>query len=107
MTRRTRHTPRRPTYGAALRIARLIFALAQRPGGLKMDAALALLGISERTLLRYLAACRTGLRTADGEPVIQHRAGRLILAGDLTLLSALEVDADGENPWAQRGRRAA
>ncbi len=44
--------------------------LSSRPHGWSFDAIAAELGISERTLLRYLRACRTELVLPDGQPVL-------------------------------------
>src|SRR5262245_28030689 len=52
---------RRPTYGAAIRLARLVLELRERPHGWPSERACEALGISERTLTRYLATCRKDL----------------------------------------------
>ena len=62
---------RKPTYGAAARMGRLLYGLLSRPRGWSFSAVEAELGISERTLLRYLAACRRELVDADGRPIIE------------------------------------
>lgn len=62
---------RRPTYGAATRLARLVFGLIDRPYGWSFDAICDELGISERTLLRYLAACREELVDASEQPILE------------------------------------
>ena len=62
---------RRPTYGAAARLVRLLHGLSSRPRGWSFAAVEAELGISERTLLRYLAACRRELVDGDGRPIIE------------------------------------
>ena len=62
---------RKPTYGAAARLVRLLYGLLSRPRGWSFAAIEAELGISERTLLRYLAACRRELVGADGQPLIE------------------------------------
>ena len=64
-------TTRRPTYGAATRLARLVHGLLDRPYGWSFDAIQDELGISERTLMRYLAACRVGLVDARGTPILE------------------------------------
>jgi proteasome accessory factor B len=66
-----RRPARKPTYGAAARLARLLYGLLSRPRGWSFDAIEAELGISERTLLRYLAACRRDLLDAEGRPIIE------------------------------------
>ena len=62
---------RRPTYHAALRLARIAFELGSRPHGWNFDAIQKELGITERTLLRYVTACRSGLRDRVGRPIIE------------------------------------
>lgn len=62
---------RRPTYGAATRLARLVHGLLDRPYGWSFDAIADELSISERTLLRYLAACRDELVDAEGRPILE------------------------------------
>jgi proteasome accessory factor B len=62
---------RRPTYGAATRLARIVHGLLERPWGWSFDAIETELDISERTLLRYLAACREELTDASGNPILE------------------------------------
>lgn len=70
--RRPVDSPRRkPTYGAATRLARLILELRSRPLGWNLDAIQRRLGISERTLARYLAVCRKQLVDHAGRPVLE------------------------------------
>lgn len=69
--RATTTNGRRPTYGAATRLARLVFGLIDRPYGWSFDAIRDELGISERTLLRYLAACRHELVDAAERPILE------------------------------------
>lgn len=71
--RRSRSKPaaRPATYGGALRMSRLLHGLHQRPHGWSFDAICDELGISERTLLRYVAACKKELTDARGAPVIE------------------------------------
>jgi predicted DNA-binding transcriptional regulator YafY len=71
MAKRVRATARRPTYGAATRLARLLLGLQGRAHGWSFAAVQEELGISERTLLRYLAIGRRELVDADGQPVIE------------------------------------
>jgi proteasome accessory factor B len=52
-------------------MARLVHGLATRPLGWSFDAIEDELGISERTLLRYVAACREELVDAEGEALIE------------------------------------
>ena len=63
--------PRKPTYGAAIRLARIALVLASRPYGWSFAAIQRELRISERTLLRYLSACREQLVDWSGRPVLQ------------------------------------
>jgi proteasome accessory factor B len=96
--KRQRRTPaRKPTYGAAARLARLLYGLLSRPRGWSFAAVQNELGISERTLLRYLAACRRDLLDADGRPIIEtFRAGerrmlRLAESGRMEESAAYQV----------------
>jgi len=68
--------PRRPksrpaTYAAATRVARVLHGLLSRPHGWSFAAIQDELRISERTLLRYLAACRKELVDDEGKPVLE------------------------------------
>jgi hypothetical protein len=80
-----RRRSRTPTYGAAGRLARIVLELLARPHGWSFDAICADLGISERTLLRYLAVCRTELVDAGGTPMIE-----VVRRGDRRLLRLAE-----------------
>jgi len=74
--------PSRPaTYRTATRLARIVHGLAARPHGWPFQAIQEELDISERTLLRYLAACRRELTLPDGEPIIEvvRRGDRRVL----------------------------
>jgi predicted DNA-binding transcriptional regulator YafY len=62
---------RRPTYPAALRLARIALELGSRPYGWSFAAIQRELDITERTLLRYISACREGLRDFSGRPVFE------------------------------------
>lgn len=62
---------RKPTYGAAARLARIVLRLAFRPFAWNFDAIRNELGISERTLLRYIAVLRRELVDWEGRPVIE------------------------------------
>lgn len=72
---------RAPSYGDATRMARLLWGLFERPHGWSVAAIAAELAISERTLSRYLAACRRELVDADERPLIEAvtRGGRRLL----------------------------
>jgi predicted DNA-binding transcriptional regulator YafY len=61
---------RKPTYGTATRLARLALGLLERPYGWSFEAIEEELRIGERTLLRYLAACRREVVDAKGQPLI-------------------------------------
>jgi hypothetical protein len=78
---------RKPTYGAALRLARLIHGLMLRPFGWSFNGILADLRVSERALLRYIAACREDFVDADGRPlleVVRYGGQRKLKLADLT-----------------------
>src|SRR5437762_3545245 len=62
---------RKPTYGTATRLARLMLGLIERPYGWSFQAIQDELRIGERTLLRYLAACRREVTDASGKPLIE------------------------------------
>jgi proteasome accessory factor B len=62
---------RKPTYGAATRMARIVLELAAHPFGWNLDAIQKKLNISERTLARYIAACRAGLVDHAGRPMVE------------------------------------
>jgi proteasome accessory factor B len=62
---------RLPTYGAAGRLARIVLGLLSRPHGWPLTAITEELGISERTLLRYLAVCRNELVDSAGRPMVE------------------------------------
>ena len=68
--RRVRRTApgRKPTYNSATRLARLVFGLRDRPCGWSFSAIEDELRIGERTLRRYLAACRRELTDRRGRP---------------------------------------
>ncbi len=79
--RRTSAPQRRPTYGSALRVAHLLLELRDRPGGWAYEDVCDSLGISQRTLARYLAACREELVDEQGRPLLEtvRRGERRIL----------------------------
>jgi len=62
---------RKPTYPAAMRLARIAVELGSRPYGWSFQSIRKELGISERTLLRYVAVCRTELLDWTGRPIIE------------------------------------
>jgi predicted DNA-binding transcriptional regulator YafY len=71
-TQRKRRDAARPaTYGGALRMMRLLHGLHERPHGWSFDGICDELGISERTLLRYIAACRKELLDRHGRPLVE------------------------------------
>ncbi|MBF6569586.1 MAG: WYL domain-containing protein [Candidatus Binataceae bacterium] len=67
----TKKEHRKPSYPAALRMARIAFELPSHPFGWPLDAIQRELGISERTLKRYLAAGKEGLVDRLGRPYFQ------------------------------------
>jgi predicted DNA-binding transcriptional regulator YafY len=66
-----------------IRLARILHGLLTRPHGWSFGAIQDEIGISERTLLRYIAACREELVDAEGHPLLEvvprgdHRSLRL------------------------------
>lgn len=73
------------TYGTATRLAGIVYGLFSRPYGWSFDAIQEEFRISERTLLRYLAACRRELVDRDGTPlleVVRHGERRLVRLTD-------------------------
>ena len=72
---------RKPTYGAATRLARLILGLGTRPWGWSFEAITAELAITERTLLRYVHVCSRELVDRNGKPLLEvsRRGERRIL----------------------------
>lgn len=87
MKRRMKIPSRPATYHTATRLARIVHGLVGRPYGWSFDAIQTELGIGERTLLRYLAACRKELVDASGQPLIEvERRGphRLLKLADAT-----------------------
>jgi predicted DNA-binding transcriptional regulator YafY len=80
------------TYAAATRVARVLHGLLSRPYGWSFAAIQNELRISERTLLRYLAACRRELVDERGAPVlevVQRGARRVVRLAD----AACDVDS--------------
>ena len=76
-----KRAPRRPTYGAAMRLARIVHGLLERPRGWAFSDIENELRISERTLLRYLASCRRERVDNEGRPVLEtvNRGGYRLL----------------------------
>jgi proteasome accessory factor B len=62
---------RKPSYGAAGRYARIIYELLDRPHGWSFDAIENELRISERTVMRYVAALKEQLTDDQGRPLIE------------------------------------
>ncbi len=69
--KRKRQASRKPTYGAATRLARIVYELQGKPFGWSFDAIQDKFDIGERTLLRYLAACRKELVDNDDRPLLE------------------------------------
>ncbi len=62
---------RKPTYGAALRLVRITSELFAQPYGWSFKAIQRELGISERTLARYVSVLRAGMLDGRGLPRIE------------------------------------
>jgi len=62
---------RKPTYGAAIRMARIATGLFSRPYGWSFAAIAQTLDISERTLARYVAVLRGDLLDQHGGPLVE------------------------------------
>jgi len=62
---------RKPTYGAAIRMARIATGLFSRPYGWSFAAIAKTLDISERTLARYVAVLRGDLLDPHGGPLVE------------------------------------
>lgn len=69
------------TYGTAIRVARILWGLLSRPYGWSLEAMGRELRVSERTLLRYVAACRDQLVDARGRSLVE-----LVRRGDRRLV---------------------
>jgi proteasome accessory factor B len=88
---------RKATYTSATRLARLVFGLLDRPYGWSFSAIEDELSIGDRTLLRYLAACRKELTDRRGRPVIEvlrrgeHKLLRFADQGQLIEATVYEV----------------
>lgn len=72
---------RKPTYGAATRLARIVYGLFERPYGWSLEQIALELGVVERTLQRYVHACQKELVDASGNPLIEveEHGGRRVL----------------------------
>ncbi len=62
---------RKPTYGAAIRLARIAAGLFSRPYGWSLGAIAETLEISERTLARYVSVLRGELVDEHGTPIVE------------------------------------
>jgi predicted DNA-binding transcriptional regulator YafY len=62
---------RKPTYGAAIRLARIATGLFSRPYGWSLKTIAKSLDISERTLARYISVLRSDLLDEHGTPIIE------------------------------------
>src|SRR5262245_59630888 len=69
--RRMKPRSRPATYGTGIRLARILYGLVGRPHGWSFAAIQEEMGISERTLLRYLAVFRRELVDAGGQPLLE------------------------------------
>jgi proteasome accessory factor B len=72
---------RKPTYGAATRLARIMVELPAHPFGWSFEAIQRRLNISDRTLLRYVSVCRQELVDHRGRPILEvlHQGERRLL----------------------------
>lgn len=61
----------KPTYGAAMRVAQIIHWLHEHPIGLSLKDLTDRLGISERTLARYLKEIKSNFLDHDGVPLVE------------------------------------
>src|ERR1700741_3063806 len=62
---------RKPTYGAAIRLARIAVGLFSRPYGWSLSSIGQSLEISERTLARYVSVLRAEMLDAHGGPMVE------------------------------------
>ena len=62
---------RKPTYGAAIRLARITAGLFSRPYGWNFKSIAESLEISERTLARYVSVLRSDLPDWHGGPLVE------------------------------------
>ena len=68
--RKNMNEKRKPTYPAALNMAKLIYTLATEARSLTLEDILRILDISERTARRYLKAINEFLSNRQGEPLL-------------------------------------
>jgi len=95
MAKQGRTASRKPTYGAANRLARIVFGVLTRPHGWSFDAIVDELGISERTLYRYLRALQeiTDYRNRPLFKEVRYDSRRLLrLASDMPIPDAGAYD---------------
>jgi predicted DNA-binding transcriptional regulator YafY len=83
---------RKPTYGAATRLARIVHELHGRRYGWSLEGIQQALDISERTLLRYVAVCRQELVDSKGQPLLE-----VVRRGSRRLLRLSDTVAPGES----------
>jgi hypothetical protein len=62
---------RKPTYGAAIRLARIASELFSKPYGWSFEAIENSLEISGRTLARYVSVLRSDLLDSRGNPIVE------------------------------------
>ena len=88
---------RKPTYGAAIRLARIATGLFSRPYGWSFTAIAESLEISERTLARYVSVLRKELFDGRGGPLVEvvgaggERKLRLVSSMKATEASSYQV----------------
>jgi predicted DNA-binding transcriptional regulator YafY len=88
---------RKPTYGAAIRLARIATGLYSKPYGWSFTAIAETLEVSERTLARYVSVLRNDLLDPLGNPLVevvgagQERKLRLISSMKTTEASSYQV----------------
>jgi len=83
--RQSKKKARPATYGGAMRMVRLLHGLHARPYGWSFDAIERELGVSERTILRYVAALRSALVDVEEKPLIE-----TVRRGDRRLLRLVD-----------------
>jgi predicted DNA-binding transcriptional regulator YafY len=88
---------RKPTYGAAIRLARIAAGLFSRPYGWSFKSIAASLEISGRTLARYVSVLRNDLADSHGTPLVEvvgtgtERRLRLVSSMKATEASSYQV----------------
>jgi predicted DNA-binding transcriptional regulator YafY len=78
---------RKPTYGAATRLARIVLELVNRPFGWSFEGICREVDVSERTLLRYIEASQRELVDWNGHPMLEvakHGSNRKLRLADLS-----------------------